>query len=245
MGNICLKIAFACTVDTCPSIWRQPMYQPECTQPLHSSLSRKIMTYSKRHICTHFQASMNSGKWTLSCQETSKLSKQCCRCSYRWPLNQGLWHSKVDKIVNNFHGQNQFHFHDQTHNFYDQYSDLCCQFFSMFIFLIWDLTNFLGQNSWSVSILSWGQDFFFSLIPKFMINPHSITKANFMVSFHRQNFVKPVPFQWQKFIVSILMASRIYSKVLFKALILFVSIIICDYMRLCAIALTTEKMLSR
>ena len=161
MGNICLKIAFACTVDMCPSIWRQPMYQPECTQPLHSSLSRKIMTYSKRHICTHFQASMNSGKWTLSCQETSKLSKQCCRCSYRWPLNQGLWHSKVDKIVNNFHGQNQFHFHDQTHNFYDQYSDLCCQFFSMFIFLIWDLTNFLGQNSWSVSILSWGQDFFF------------------------------------------------------------------------------------
>jgi len=25
-----------------------------------------------------------------------------------------LWHSKADKIVNNFHGQNRFQFHGQT-----------------------------------------------------------------------------------------------------------------------------------
>ena len=66
-----------------------------------------------------------------------------------------------------------------TH-FYNQNSHFYCQkiFFDVEILQI-----FSWWKKFLVSpILSWGQDFYFSLIPKFMIIPRSIPKAKFMVN---------------------------------------------------------------
>ena len=72
-----------------------------------------------------------------------------------------LWHSKADKIVNNFHGQNQFQFHGQNSHFVVKTN-----------FLMVRPTNFVDHK------ISWSQNFLVNLhsipMPKFYVQPYSI-----------------------------------------------------------------------
>ena len=149
------------------------------------------------------QAFMYSGKWTLMLRNMKAL--KTVLPLYSWPLNQGLWHSKADKIANNFHGQNWFHFHDQKLIFIIKTHICCCQkILDVEILQIF----FVKKNSWSVSILSWGQNFYFQPHSKIWSIPIPFQKQSLWstpVPFHRQNFiVKPIPFQWQNFMVSLI-----------------------------------------
>ena len=93
-----------------------------------------------------------------------------------------VWHSKVDKIVNNFHGQNRFQFHSQTPIF-------ILIFVVKTDFLMFRPTNFLDHK------ISWSQNF--------LINLHSIPmpKISCPTLFHSIFMLNSVPFQ-QHFMVS-------------------------------------------
>ena len=80
-------------------------------------------------------------------------------------LRVRIWHSKTDKIVNNFHGQNRFQFHGQIHMKYLFFMVKTLIFVVKTDFLMFRPTNFLvrSQNilvtkflghkiSWSISI---------------------------------------------------------------------------------------------
>ena len=90
-------------------------------------------------------------------------------------------HSKVDKIVNNFHGQTRSNFMVKHTFFWPKQIFFCGQF------------SWFNKMSWSISIP------FQILCSK----PIPFQRQNFMLNpipFERQNFmVKPVPFQQQTF----------------------------------------------
>ena len=80
-----------------------------------------------------------------------------------------IWHSKADKIVNNFHGQNRFQFHGQTPIFMIK----TLIFVVKTDFLMFRPTNFLDHE------ISWSQNFLVNLhsipMPKFHAQPYSIS----------------------------------------------------------------------
>ena len=91
-----------------------------------------------------------------------------------------LWHSKADKIVNNFHGQNRFQFHGQI-PIYGQNSHFCCQnwFFNVQTYKFsCQITKYLGQSPF-----------------------HSNAKISCSTLFHSNFMLNSVPFQ-QHFMVS-------------------------------------------
>ena len=100
-----------------------------------------------------------------------------------------LWHSKADKIVNNFHGQSRFQFHGQTPIFMVKTLIFVVKTCSdLQIFLI---TKYLGHKiSWSISIPFQCQNFMLSPIPfQFYAQFRSIPTA-----FHGQSRIHD---QWQ------------------------------------------------
>ena len=102
-------------------------------------------------------------------------------------LESELWHSKADKIVNNFHGQNRFQFHGQIPIFYGQNSHFCCQnwFFNVQTYKFSrQIIKYLGHKiSWSISIPFQCQNFMLNPIPfQFYAQLRSIPTA-----FHGQS----------------------------------------------------------
>ena len=132
-------------------------------------------------------------EWIFKKTDHSNWDRLSSHSSMRLHHKIAHGHSKADKIVNNFHGQNRFHFHDQPLIFIIKTPIFVVKIF----FWCWDLTNFfLVKKKFLVSpILSWGQDFYFqphskiydhSTFHSFMINPpfHSIGKISLSNPFH-------------------------------------------------------------
>ena len=98
-----------------------------------------------------------------------------------------LWHSKADKIVNNFHGQNQFQFHGQIPIFFMVKTLI---FVVKTDFLMFRPTNFLVRSQNILVTKFLGQSPF-----------HSNAKISCSTLFHSNFMLNSVPFQ-QNFMVS-------------------------------------------
>ena len=105
---------------------------------------------------------------------------------------QFVWHSKADKIVNNFHGQNWFQFHGQIPIFLWSKTLI---FLVKTDFLMFRPTNFLVRSQ-NIVVTNF-------LVTKFLSQSpfHSNAKISCSTLFHSNFMLNSVPFQ-QHFMVS-------------------------------------------
>ena len=95
-------------------------------------------------------------------------------------MELGIWHSKADKIVNNFHGQNRFQFHGQTPIFMIK----TLIFVVKTDFLMFRPTNFIVRSRNILIAKFLGQSPF-----------HFNAKISYSTLFHSNFVLNSVPFQ--------------------------------------------------